>query len=156
MLQWLLCAADRARQRARARSWPSDQAAGRLGEDLAHRFLERLGWTIAARNYRPRSGHGEIDLVGWDGDTLVFVEVKSRHSAEFGDPDRNVDQQKRRALFYAAMEYARRADVPRTRPHLRRRPDDSASPAPRPHSALYRVLHETGLRISETVTLPAN
>jgi putative endonuclease len=66
---------------------------------------------VVARNYRTRSGHGEIDLIAWDGETLVFVEVKSRHSDEFGDPDRNVDREKRRALLRAGFEYARHAGV---------------------------------------------
>jgi len=84
---------------------------GRLGEDLAHRFLRRRGCTIVARNYRPRSGWGEIDLVAWHGGKLVFVEVKTRAGAEFGPPDRAVDAPKRAHLNYAARDYARRAGV---------------------------------------------
>ena len=84
---------------------------GRLGEDLAHRYLRRHGCTIVARNYRPRSGTGEIDLVAWQRDTLVFVEVKTRASAEFGSPDRAVDTEKERYLRHAARDYARRAEV---------------------------------------------
>lgn len=82
-----------------------------MGEDIAHRYLRRRGCTIVARNYRARSGHGEIDLVAWQGDRLVFVEVKARASAEFGTPDRAVDADKRIALERAAREYARRANV---------------------------------------------
>jgi putative endonuclease len=84
---------------------------GRMGEDLAHRYLRRRGYTVVARNYRPRSGPGEIDLVAWHGDRLVFVEVKTRASVEFGTPDRAVDEDKRVALERAAREYARRANV---------------------------------------------
>jgi putative endonuclease len=65
-----------------------------------------------ARNYRTRSGSGEIDLVAWDGNTLVFVEVKSRATAEFGEPDRAIDAEKRNSLVRAANDYARRAEVP--------------------------------------------
>jgi len=79
---------------------------------LAHRLLRQKGMTIVARNYRPRSGAGEIDLVGWEGDRLVFVEVKSRRGEEFGSPDRAVDREKREALVRAARDYARRANVP--------------------------------------------
>ncbi|MBI3679529.1 MAG: YraN family protein [Acidobacteria bacterium] len=94
------------------RAWDHDRALGRRGEDLAHRLLRREGYTIVARNYRTRGGTGEVDLIGWDGDALAFVEVKTRRSAEYGLPDRAVDQEKRRKLVLAAREYVRRAGVP--------------------------------------------
>ena len=84
---------------------------GRLGEDMAHRYLRSRGCTIVARNYRPRSGTGEIDLVAWHGEKLVFVEVKTRATVEFGQPDRAVDAEKRQHLGRAARDYARRAGV---------------------------------------------
>jgi putative endonuclease len=84
---------------------------GRIGEDLAHRYLRRQGCTIVARNYRTRSGSGEIDVVARQGETLVFVEVKTRSSEEFGAPDRAVDADKERHLRTAARDYARRAGV---------------------------------------------
>jgi putative endonuclease len=99
----------RAADALRRRSPGADH--GRLGEDLAHRYLRRRGCTIVARNYRPRSGAGEIDLVAWQGETLVFVEVKTRATAEFGQPDRAVDAEKRQHLTRAARDYARRAGV---------------------------------------------
>jgi len=86
-------------------------ALGHRGEDLAHRFLQHQGFTVVARNYRPRSVHGEIDLVAWDGDWLVFVEVKSRSVTDFGEPDRAVDHDKRASLIRSATEYLRRAGV---------------------------------------------
>ncbi len=111
MIRWLLRAADRIRDRARKRTWLADQAIGRRGEDLAHRYLERQGMTVVARNWQPSAGHGEIDLVAWEGDVLVFVEVKSRMTDEFGAPERNVDLQKRAALERSGRNYARRAGV---------------------------------------------
>jgi putative endonuclease len=105
MMEWLYRAAGVMRRRAMA----GDH--GRIGEDLAHRYLRRQGCTIVARNYRTRSGSGEIDLVAWQGETLVFVEVKTRDSAEFGTPDRAVDADKERHLRTAASDYARRAGV---------------------------------------------
>jgi putative endonuclease len=112
MLRWLLTLADAARHRARLGRWADDQALGRRGEDLAHRFLERRGLVVVARNHRPASGIGEIDLVAWDGDTLAFIEVKCRRSREHGAPERNVDADKERALVSAARHYARQAGVP--------------------------------------------
>ena len=100
------------RQRARRRRWPAGRATGRYGEDLAHRFLEKHGYRVVARNYRPPDGAGEIDLVAWDGDMLVFVEVKTRATEAFGSPDRAVGREKERHLDRAGREYARRAKVP--------------------------------------------
>ncbi len=111
----LLAGADGLRHRARLRSWDRDQASGRRAEDMAHRFLQRAGMTIVARNYRARSGIAELDLVARDGETLVFVEVKSRASEEFGSPDRAVDREKQEHVLRAAVEFARRANVPMTR-----------------------------------------
>ena len=84
---------------------------GRMGEDLAHRYLRSQGCTIAARNYRPRAGAGEIDLVAWQGERLIFVEVKTRASREFGEPESAVDREKRDRLQFAARDYARRANI---------------------------------------------
>ena len=100
----------RAMDRLRRRGYPANH--GRIGEDLAHRHLQTLGCTVVARNYRPPSGSGEIDLVAWDGKRLAFVEVKTRASADFGSPDRAVDQEKRTRLLWAASDYARRVNVP--------------------------------------------
>jgi len=111
MLGWLYRAGDVLRDWRRRRLWNPDQAAGRRGEDLAHRFLQDQGMVVVARNYRARSGVGELDLVAWDGETLVFVEVKTRATEEFGSPDRAVDGAKRERLLRAAREYARRAGV---------------------------------------------
>ena len=103
----------RAADALRRRSLGNDH--GRMGEDLAHRYLRRHGCTVVARNYRTRSGSGEIDLVAWHGNTLVFVEVKTRASAKFGEPERAVDAEKRLHLYHAAVDYARRANVEWTR-----------------------------------------
>ena len=83
----------------------------RKGEDLAYNYLRRRGYTIVARNYRPRSGKQELDLVAWDKEQLAVIEVKTRASDEFGEPARAVDLRKRRYLIRAAAEYARRAGV---------------------------------------------
>ncbi len=107
----LLGLLDALRHRARRRRWAHDQAEGRRGEDLAHRWLQSRGFRVVARNYRTPSGRGEIDLVAWHGTTLVFIEVKARRTEEHGAPDRAVDGGKRHALVGAARHYARRANV---------------------------------------------
>ena len=95
--------------RLRRRSYAGNH--GRIGEDMAHRFLRRRGCTVVARNYRARSGAGEIDLVVWHGPTLAFVEVKTRSSEEHGAPDAAVDLEKRQALERTAREYSRRSGI---------------------------------------------
>jgi putative endonuclease len=105
MMGWLYRAADALRRRRLGDNH------GRLGEDLAHRYLRGHGCTVVARNYRTMSGSGEIDLVAWQGETLVFVEVKTRATDAFGDPDRAVDAEKEDRLRRAARDYARRAGV---------------------------------------------
>jgi putative endonuclease len=85
---------------------------GRRGEDLAHRYLRRHGYTIVARNYRLPSGDAEADLIAWDGATLAIVEVKSRHSGEYGPPERAIGEEKRRHLLRVARAYARKIELP--------------------------------------------
>ena len=102
---------DWLRHKVRVRRWHSDLASGRRGEDLAHRLLRRRGYTVVARNHRLRSGDGEADIIAWDKEKLVFVEVKSRATDEYGLPDRAIDQEKRRQLEKVAREYCRRAEV---------------------------------------------
>ena len=106
MIGLLYRAADRIRRRCYA------QDHGRIGEDLAHRFLRARGCTVVARNYRTLSGSGEIDLVAWDGRKLAFIEVKTRGSREFGSPESAVDAEKRERVQQAARDYARRAEIP--------------------------------------------
>jgi putative endonuclease len=104
--------ADLLRHRAQRDTLNEDHALGRRGEDLAQRFLQRSGMVIVDRNYRMASGAGEVDLVGWEADRLVFVEVKSRKTEQFGAPDRAIGREKESSLIRAAREYARHADVP--------------------------------------------
>jgi putative endonuclease len=87
-----------------------DAALGRRGEDIAHRYLQKSGMTVVARNYKPGED-SEIDIVARQGDTIVFVEVKSRSSAEFGNPDRAIDQEKQKHIVRAARAYVRRAGI---------------------------------------------
>lgn len=76
---------------------------GITGEQLAHRFLVNKGYRTLTTNYR--SPRGEIDLVCQDGDTVVFVEVKTRSSEKFGTPEESVTPLKQRRLQQLAQEY---------------------------------------------------
>ena len=80
------------------------QRLGTEGEALAGAELERLGYRIIERNYRTRSG--EIDIVAEDAGTIVFVEVKTKTSGDFGDPAEEVTPQKQRQIVSMGHFYA--------------------------------------------------
>ena len=79
---------------------------GPQGEQLAARFLQKLGYRILARGHRQRLG--ELDLVALDGETLVFVEVKTWRRGDKGDPALAVDDRKQEKLTRAALTYMQR------------------------------------------------
>jgi putative endonuclease len=81
-------------------------ALGRRGERGAERHLRRNGYRIVARNFR--AAGAEIDLVAMDGETLVFVEVKTRRSRAAGPPEEAVDERKQTRMRRAAEVFARR------------------------------------------------
>ena len=86
---------------------------GALGESYAAAYLDQLGFRLVAANFtlpvgRNRRGaiiNAEIDLIAYDGDTLCFVEVKTRTSDWFAPPQVNVDLRKRRQITRAARVY---------------------------------------------------
>ncbi len=86
---------------------------GRRGEDLAARFLRREGFKILYRNFRARGG-GEVDLVCRDRklNTLVFLEVKTRTSTDFGRPADAVKADKRQLISRGALAWLRLLDNP--------------------------------------------
>jgi Holliday junction resolvase-like predicted endonuclease len=59
---------------------PLHQQIGRQGEEDAYFYLRKRGYMMVGRNYRSPARRGEIDLIGWDGDILCFIEVKTRAS----------------------------------------------------------------------------
>src|ERR1700690_3995765 len=73
---------------------------GVRGETYAYWYLRRNGYVMIARNFTHRGLKGEIDLVGYDGETLAFVEVKTRTAVndDFGSPEDAVDLEKQRKL----------------------------------------------------------
>lgn len=87
---------------------PAHLEIGERGETLAYWYLRQAGYTIVARNKRARSGAGELDLVGWDGPVLAFVEVKARTSDQAGPPEAAVSRAKQKKISRAAKEYLRR------------------------------------------------
>jgi putative endonuclease len=86
---------------------------GKLGEAYAAAYLEQAGYRLVAANFTLPVGRNlrgaivtsEIDLVAYDGDTLCFVEVKTRASDWFVPPQVNVDLRKRRQIARAARAY---------------------------------------------------
>ena len=75
---------------------------GRKGEELAARHFAALGFEILARNHRTR--FGELDLVAFDGTTLVFAEVKTRLAGS-GDPFQNLHDRKRAQVRRMALAW---------------------------------------------------
>jgi len=86
---------------------PRHQQIGRRGEEDAYFHLRRLGYIMVARNFRTPRYHGEIDLIGWEGDVLCFIEVKTRTSRDVKPPEAAVDWHKRREVAAVAREYLR-------------------------------------------------
>lgn len=76
---------------------------GDKGEDIAAEFLSAKGFSIIERNFR--YGHGEIDIVAKEGETLVFVEVKTRTNLEFGDPIISITKGKQKQIKKIAEAY---------------------------------------------------
>lgn len=84
---------------------------GREGEGIAARHLRERGYKILRKNFRAPHG-GEVDLVCRHGDVLVFAEVKTRATEEFGRPLAAVDRKKRRLIIRGAMKWLRMLDMP--------------------------------------------
>jgi putative endonuclease len=90
-------------------------ALGRRGEELAAAYLQQIGFRLVCSNFvvpvgRNRIGaliNAEIDLVAYEGETLCFIEVKSRGSDWFVPPQVNVDRRKQRQIARAARAYRR-------------------------------------------------
>ena len=76
---------------------------GKRGEELAAVHLAEAGYRIIERNYRCL--FGEIDIVAEEAETLVFVEVKSRRSEAYGDPQLAVGHEKQKKISRIAMHY---------------------------------------------------
>ena len=88
-------------------------ALGERGEKFAARYLRRHGYKILVRRFKSRAG--EIDIVCRQKDWLVFVEVKTRKSDQYGAPSEAVTREKQKHISKVALEYLRLLDNPRIR-----------------------------------------
>ena len=82
---------------------------GSWGEEIAVEFLRKKGYRIIERNFRCK--RGEIDIVASEGNSLVFVEVKTRSSTQFGEPEQAVNPEKLRHLQHTAYIYLRKNKI---------------------------------------------
>lgn len=80
-----------------------NQEIGKLGEDLAVKYLKNKKYIILERNYRCRQG--EMDIIAKDNEKIVFIEVKTRTTIEFGKPAEAVNYIKREHLQNIARYY---------------------------------------------------
>ena len=82
---------------------------GIIGENLAAETLTARGYAILERRYR--TDHGEIDIVALDGETLVFVEVRAKATAECGGAAESVTRPKQLQVVRMASEYLARHQI---------------------------------------------
>lgn len=76
---------------------------GKIGEDVAVRYIENLGYTIIERNFM--ATQGEIDIIAKDKEELVFIEVKTRTNIEFGRPVEAINELKLKHLISTVKYY---------------------------------------------------
>jgi putative endonuclease len=86
---------------------------GLTGEALAETYLKQAGYRILERNYRTKLG--EIDIIAKDHDTIVFIEVKTRRSENYGSPKWAVTPKKQRKISMVALLYLKSTRQSRAR-----------------------------------------
>jgi putative endonuclease len=89
-------------------STPEHLHTGRRGEEAAYFYLREQGYVMVARNYRSPRSRSELDLVGWDGETLCFIEVKTRTTRGVLPAETAVDAEKQLDLSRVAREFLRK------------------------------------------------
>jgi putative endonuclease len=94
---------------------PQHIVVGLQGEDAAFFYLRRKGYIVVARGWKSVRFRGDLDLIAWDGDTLCFVEVKTRSSREVATAESSVNREKRRVLRRLAADYLRATKRPPVR-----------------------------------------
>ena len=90
---------------------------GIRGETFAYWYLRRHGYTMVARNFTVPGVKGEIDLIGYDGEILAFIEVKTSTGDPdlFGKPEEAVTPEKRRHLSRMARQFLAERRIPEAR-----------------------------------------
>jgi putative endonuclease len=105
-------------RRGRSPDEATHLATGNRGEREALFHLRKLGYTIVARRWKSAKLWGDVDLIGWDGEWLCFIEVKTRTQRDSAPAESTVDKDKREMLQKMAKAYLRvfpeklRAEVP--------------------------------------------
>lgn len=95
---------------------PEHLRTGDAGEEKAYFHLRKQGYVMVARKFRSPRTRGDIDLIGWENDTLCFIEVKTRTTRDVKPPEAAVDQEKREQIGRVAREYLRSLpDIPKFR-----------------------------------------
>lgn len=82
---------------------------GRQGEEIAAEFLAGRGYRLIQRNWHTQAG--ELDLIMEQGDTLIFVEVRTRRGKNFGSPEESVTPAKQARLIDLAQTYLQEANI---------------------------------------------
>ena len=82
---------------------PEKKEIGQKGENLAVEYLQKLGYKVLERNYRCKLG--EVDIIALNNDTLVFIEVRTRSSLDFGLPQESINRRKRHQISKVALEF---------------------------------------------------
>ena len=82
---------------------PSNLATGKVGEEIARKYLEEKGYKTIEQNYKTK--YAEIDIVAKKGKELVFVEVRTKKGENFGTPEDTIDKRKLRKLWGNARAY---------------------------------------------------
>ena len=91
------------------------QKLGAWGEEIAAEYLRGKGMKILARDFTAKGVKGDLDVVAWEGQTLVFVEVKTRRGEAVRTAESAVDWRKRRAVIRLARAYRRKQGLSRVR-----------------------------------------
>ncbi len=76
---------------------------GKIGEDLAVQYIKKKGYKVIERNYR--TPYGEIDIIAYDNDVLVFIEVKTRSQNRYGSPAEAITKIKAKHIYRSAEYY---------------------------------------------------
>jgi putative endonuclease len=106
LLEGLFQAGDAVAVRIRRGSKrPAHLELGRRGEEAAYFYLRRRGYTVVALGWRSAKLRGDLDLIAWEGNTLCFVEVKTRSTRNVATAESAVDDDKTRMLRRMARQY---------------------------------------------------